>query len=51
MTKTNMKTCVGKKNGYDIYRTIYTIDNHYYVKWNNEIINVDEDVKNHNYTF
>ena len=37
MKRTNMKVCVGKKNGYDVYRMVYTVDGHYFVKWNTNI--------------
>ena len=51
MKKTNMKVCVGKKNGYDVYRIVYMADGHYYVKWNKTLINVDDDIKIHNFTY
>lgn len=51
MTKTDMKVCVGKKNGYDVYRVVYKENDHYYIKWNNEIINVDKDISERHYTY
>ena len=51
MKKTNMKICVAKKNGYDVYRTVYKADGHYYIKWNKTVINVDDDIKERNFTY
>lgn len=51
MKRTNIRVCVGKKNGYDVYRVVYTIDGHYFVKWNNKTVNVDDDIKSHRYTY
>lgn len=51
MKRTDMRVCVGKRNGYDVYRVVYTIDGHYFVKWNNNTINVDDDIKSHRYTY
>ena len=47
---TDMMVCVGKKDGYDIYRKVYFDGSHYYIRWNNQQIIVDEDVQNKRYT-
>lgn len=46
MKKTDMMVCVGKKNGYDVYRTVFEKDGHFFVKWNNDTVNVDEEIEN-----
>lgn len=51
MKKTMFSVCVGKKNGYDVYRVVWEDDGHYVIKWNNKIINVDADINNKNYTY
>ena len=45
MKKTNYKLCVGKQNGYDVYRVVYENDNKFFVKWNNQLIDVTNDEK------
>ena len=47
MKRTDMLLCVGKKNGYDVWRTVYTTGDHYFVRWNGSLMNVDDDIKNH----
>ena len=49
MKKTNMKLCVGKQNGYDVYRVVFEKDGHYFVKWGGEIFNVDVDIAERRY--
>ena len=49
MKRTDMKVCVGKRNGYDVYRAVYISDGHYFVKWNNAIVNVDDDIRSRNF--
>lgn len=51
MKKTNYKVCVGKQNGYDIYRIVLTDGNRFFVKWNNKIIDVTQDIKEHRYIY
>ena len=51
MKKTNMLICVGKKNGYDIYRVVFKNGEHYFIKYKNCLINVDTDVRNGEYTY
>ena len=42
--RTEYVICVEKKNGYDVYRTVYTADNgKYYVKHNKKIFDVTDD--------
>lgn len=42
--RTEYVICVGKKNGYDVYRTVYTADNgKYYIKHNKKILDVTDD--------
>lgn len=43
MKRTNYKLCCGKKNGYDVYRSVYEKDGKFFVKWNGTIIDVTED--------
>ena len=44
--RTEYAICVGKKNGYDVYNSVYTADNgKYYVKSNKKIFDVTEDQK------
>ena len=48
MKRTDMLVCDGKRNGYDVWRTIYKSDDgHYYIHWNHRLINVDKDVESH----
>lgn len=34
-----------KQNGYDVYRVVYENDNKFFVKWNNQLIDVTNDKK------
>ena len=43
MKRTEYEVCVGKKNGYDVYRTVLTDGKRFYVRWNKELINVTDD--------
>lgn len=41
MKRAGFNVCVGKKNGYDIYRAVYIQDGHYFVKMDKQLHNVD----------
>ena len=43
MKRTQFKTCVGKQNGYDVYRTVLTDGKKLYVRWNKKLIDVTDD--------
>lgn len=40
MKNTKEKICVGKQNGYDVYRTVWEDEGRYFVKTNNQLIEV-----------
>jgi hypothetical protein len=48
-TRTKFSVCVGKKDGYDVYRVVWAYKSHFYIKWNGEWINVDREMNNHEY--
>lgn len=43
MKRTQFKTCVGKQNGYDVYRTVLTDGKKFYVRWNKKLVDVTDD--------
>lgn len=43
MRKTGYVICVGKKNGYDEYRTVMTDGKRYYVNYKKKLIDVTDD--------
>lgn len=43
MKRTQFKTCVGKQNGYDVYRTVLTDWKKFYVRWNKKLVDVTDD--------
>ena len=38
MKRTQFKTCVGKQNGYDVYRTVLTDGKKFYARWNKKLV-------------
>ena len=50
MKRTEYIICCGKKNCYDVYRTILTDGERFFVKWNGELVDVTERVKNREHT-
>ena len=48
MKRTDYLCCVGKKNGYDEYRTIVTDGERFFVNYKKQLIDVTEEVKAHN---
>ncbi len=51
MKKTDYMICCGKsgKYGTNVYRSVVTDGERYFIKWNGKIIDVTEDIRNHNY--
>lgn len=45
MKRTDYKLCCGKQSGYDVYRVVFEKDGRFFVKWNNELIDVTNDRK------
>lgn len=43
MKRTEYEICCGKKNGYDVYRTVLTNGTNFFIKWNKELIDVTKD--------
>lgn len=43
MKRTEYELCCGTRNGYPVYRTVFEKDGRYFVKWNNQIIDVTND--------
>lgn len=50
MKRTDMMVCVGKRNGYDVWRVVFTTGGHFYVKWKKQLICVDKDIDEHNFS-
>lgn len=50
MKKAGFYVCVGKKNGCDIFKPVYIQDDHYFVKMDKKVHNVDHLVANKYYT-
>lgn len=49
MKRTGYKVCCGKKNGYDVYRSVMTDGNRYFVKWGGKLVDVTNDKQNFTY--
>lgn len=45
MKKTDMTVCVRDNKGYGVCRVVYKNGEHYYVKVDNKLVNVDEKIK------
>lgn len=43
MTRTRYKLCCGKRNGYDVYRTVMKQGDRYFIKWNQKFVDVTAD--------
>lgn len=43
MTRTEYEVCCGKKNGYDVYRSVLTDGKRFYARWNNQLVDVTDD--------
>lgn len=43
MKRTEFEICCGKKGGYDVYRTVMTDGEKYFVKWSGKLIDVTND--------
>lgn len=50
LTRTPYKIMVAKHNGYPVYRTVYESDGHYFIRYGGKLINVDQDMEDHNYS-
>ena len=51
MKRTNMEVCCGTRNGYCVYRTVFQDGDHFYVKWNGNLVNVDKDIEERSYRY
>ena len=51
MKRTDKKICCGTQNGFPVYRVVVTDGKNYYVKWKNDLINVNEDIINRRYSY
>lgn len=49
MKKTDLYILVAMTSTRPIYRNVFICDGHYFIKWNNKIINVDTDILEKNY--
>ena len=49
MKRTDKNVLVCMTSTRPIYRRVFTDGEHFYVKWNGKQINVDKDIKDHNY--
>lgn len=50
LTRTPYKIMVAKHNGYPVYRTVYESDGHYFIRYGGKLMNVDQDMEDHNYS-